>query len=150
MIEITSLSGEAAGVAQAAAIGIIMGVYYDLFRILRRLFHFNYATIVFQDLFFFITSAIPVFFAVCYMCGGIIRIYIVVLVLLCAVLYCSTFGTLVVFAVSWILKTIFKMITSIYDHTFKVIFSKMFKSSRNLIIHAKKVLIKCPINKKTS
>lgn len=144
MIEITSLSGEAAGVAQAAAIGIIMGVYYDLFRILRRLFHFNYATIVFQDLFFFITSAIPVFFAICYMCGGIIRIYIVVLVLLCAILYCSTFGTLIVFAVSWFIKTIIKMITLVYNHTFKVIITKISKSISDLIQNAKKFLIKTP------
>lgn len=119
MIGITTLSGEAAGIAEAAAIGILLGIYYDLFRILRRVFRFRYATIVFQDLFFFITSAIPVFFCVCYLCGGIVRIYIVVLALLCALLYCSTFGTVIVFLVSALLKFIGKVLNYVYRHTLK-------------------------------
>lgn len=154
MIGVMTLTGEAAGVAEAAALGILLGIYYDLFRILRRVFCFRYATIVFQDLFFFITSAIPIFFAVCWMCGGIVRIYIVGLVLLSAFLYCSTFGTLVVFMTSGLIKCIGRAMNYVYCRTLrpvavrlKIIFVGLWAKFCKFIKKSDK---KCAVNKKTS
>ena len=47
---------------QALAAGIIMGVYYDIFRFARRLFHFSNFSVIIQDIIFWLSSAIYIFF----------------------------------------------------------------------------------------
>ena len=37
--------------------GCAMGVFYDVFRIIRRFFRCSYATVFLQDIFFFTVSA---------------------------------------------------------------------------------------------
>ena len=49
---------------QALTAGLFWGVYYDVFRILRRMIHFHRLSVAFQDLFFWITSAVFIFLSV--------------------------------------------------------------------------------------
>lgn len=81
---------------ESVIVGLAVGIYYDLFRILRRVFRFGYTTIIFQDVFFWLTSAIGVFFATIWFNNGYVRIYFVLAALVSAVLYCLTLGSVIV------------------------------------------------------
>ena len=54
-------------------VGAAMGVFYDVFRVLRRFFRFGYSVIFAQDILFFCVSAVVVFFAATKMSGGRMR-----------------------------------------------------------------------------
>ena len=82
---------------QAVIVGCAVGIFYDIFRIFRRIFPQRKATIVAQDILFWVVSAIPVFFAAVWFGNGFVRIYFIAAVLVSAWLYCSTIGA---FAVS--------------------------------------------------
>lgn len=80
---------------QALAAGVVMGIYYDLFRILRRLFRFSALSVAIQDILFWLTASVPFFF-VCLKCnGGFIRIYFVFFALLGWFCYFMTAGKLI-------------------------------------------------------
>ena len=61
--------------------GAVMGIYYDFFRIIRRIIRCRYANIVGQDIFFWVTSAFFVFFTMIKLNGGQVRILFVLMVL---------------------------------------------------------------------
>jgi len=79
-------------VGQALLTGVAMGIYYDLFRIIRRIFACSYATIIAQDLFFWVTSAIGVFYFCIWCTGGILRVIFVLAALAGWGIYAATAG----------------------------------------------------------
>ncbi len=104
---------------QAVLTGAVMGVYYDVFRILRRIFRFGYATIAAQDVFFFVTSAFGVFFAGTYFTGGTIRISFVAAVLLGWGIYATTAGALLLLVVGRLvvyIKCLLRYILKLLPH----------------------------------
>ncbi|MBQ9994128.1 MAG: spore cortex biosynthesis protein YabQ [Clostridia bacterium] len=101
-----SIASQTLTLGQAIIAGIVMGIYYDIFRILRRIFRFKYATIVAQDVFFWITSAIAVFFVTIWFSGGVVRIYFVVAVLCGWLLYAFTLGALAMYIVDLLIRVI--------------------------------------------
>ena len=77
---------------QALTAGLFWGVYYDVFRILRRMIHFHRLSVAFQDLFFWITSAVFIFFVCIRLNNGFIRLYFVVFALTGWAVYFATVG----------------------------------------------------------
>ena len=88
-------------VGQALLTGVIMGIYYDIFRIIRRIFTCRYATIVAQDLFFWVTSAVVVFFVCIWCTGGHLRVIFVLAVLIGWGAYAASIGAMLMVAVDW-------------------------------------------------
>lgn len=86
------LGAEAATLGEALLTGMILGIYYDIFRIIRRIIRFGYANIVGQDVFFWTTSAIFTFFVTIRLNYGVVRIYFVAAVLGGWLLYLTTVG----------------------------------------------------------
>ncbi|MBR2406126.1 MAG: spore cortex biosynthesis protein YabQ [Clostridia bacterium] len=62
----------------SGGMGFLLGVYYDAFRILRRLLHSSKLSVFFQDLFFFATAAVAVFLFSLAMTDGVVRAYVLV------------------------------------------------------------------------
>lgn len=93
------LAAEAATLGEALLVGLIVGIYYDIFRIIRRIIHCRYANIVGQDIFFWVTSAIFVFFVTIKLNGGIVRIFFVAAALGGWLLYMATVGAVLMMVV---------------------------------------------------
>jgi len=96
---------------EALLLGLIMGVYYDIFRIIRRIIRCRYANIVGQDVFFWVTSAFMVFFVMIRLNSGQVRILFVAMVLVGWIFYMFTAGALVMYIVGWCIRGI-KIISS--------------------------------------
>ena len=83
---------------QALAAGAVWGLYYDVFRLLRRMIHFSGFSVALQDVFFWLTSAVYIFFVCVRLNNGYIRIYFVIFALVGWGIYFATLGR-VAFAV---------------------------------------------------
>ena len=77
--------------------GAAMGVFYDVFRVLRRFFRFGYSIVFAQDVIFFTASAVFVFFCGITLSGGRMRISYVLAALAGWLLYALTAGAAVMF-----------------------------------------------------
>lgn len=80
---------------QALLTGAVMGVYYDIFRFVRRIFKFSAFSVAVQDIFFWVTSAVPVFFICIKLNGGYLRIYFIIFTLVGWFIYFKTIGKLI-------------------------------------------------------
>ena len=89
--------------------GAVMGIYYDFFRIIRRIIRCRYANIVGQDIFFWVTSAFFVFFTMIKLNGGQVRILFVLMVLAGWGFYMLSVGAVVMLLVEWGIK-VFKIV----------------------------------------
>ena len=114
----TSLGEQALSLGHAVIAGVIMGIYYDIFRIIRRIFRNGYVTVMSQDIFFFVTSAFFVFFSCVLTGSGELRVNFVLTVLASAFVYCMTVGGLAVRLVSRLLLGLKKLLTAVYRNTF--------------------------------
>ncbi len=103
---------------QALLAGAVMGVYYDIFRFVRRIFKFAPISVALQDVLFWITSAICIFFVCIKLNAGFIRIYFVIFVMVGWLCYFMTAG-----------KFIFK----IFDGIIKV-FNRIFNTFKRVFI----------------
>lgn len=98
---------------QAAAAGLAMGIYYDFFRILRRIKRFDRFSVAIQDIFFWISAAIGLFFICIRLNNGFIRIYFVVFSLGGWGIYYLTVG---------------KLIFTVFDYLFKALRKNIYKT----------------------
>lgn len=107
---------------QALIVGVGMGIYYDCFRFWRRIIQCRWPSVALQDLIFWLTSAVEIFF-VCIRCnGGYIRIYFVIFVMCGWLLYFFTAGKIVF----WVLDRLIKFT------------NRIFKMVQNKIVHFSK------------
>ena len=97
------LGTQAAALGMALLTGAALGIYYDLYRILRRVFAFGYAMIVAQDVLFWISGAVGVFFASVVVSGGRLRIFFVLAVFAGWGIYAATAGRVLMKVVDVIL-----------------------------------------------
>lgn len=93
--------------------GAAMGIYYDVFRFFRRIFKFSSFSVAVQDLMFWITSAVIVFFICIRLNGGFVRIYFIIFALLGWFVYFKTAGK--------IIFTIFDFIIGIFNRIFATV-----------------------------
>ena len=77
---------------QALAAGVVMGAYYDVFRFLRRIVHFEKFSVALQDFLFWMTSAVFIFFVCVKLNNGYIRIYFVLFAMIGWGIYFATLG----------------------------------------------------------
>ena len=93
-----------ASMLQALAAGLVMGVYYDVFRLLRRIIRFQRFWVAVQDMIFWLSSAIGLFFVCIALNNGFIRIYFILLALGGWGLYYLVAGRCVFAVIDWIIK----------------------------------------------
>ena len=87
-------------------VGAAMGVYYDFFRVLRRVFRFGYTAVLAQDVFFFVTSAIAGFFVCIHISGGRMRAAYVLAMLAGWAVYAFTAGAVVMFVLDRVIEAL--------------------------------------------
>lgn len=88
----------------SGGMGFLLGAYFDVFRLLRRLTRPTAVWVFIQDCLFFITSAVAVFLFALSVTGGQLRVYL--FLGLCAGFsaYRVTVGAAVVTTVDWLLR----------------------------------------------
>lgn len=97
---------------QALAAGLIMGIYYDAFRLLRRIVHFESISVAMQDFFFWITSAVYLFFVCVKLNNGYIRIYFVFFALVGWSVYYITLGKIIFAVFDFIIKYLSRILAT--------------------------------------
>ena len=110
---------------QALAAGVVMGIYYDIYRLLRRVIPFARASVAMQDLLFWVTSAVFLFFVCVRLNNGYIRIYFVVFSLIGWIIYFATAGRIVFAILDFIMKYIFR-VCSFAKNRIKGNFAKIY------------------------
>ena len=105
---------------QALLVGVGMGVYYDVFRLRRRIFQFRWLSVALQDVIFWVTSAVAVFFVCVRWNGGYIRIYFVLFVMCGWLLYFLTVGKMVF--------VILDIAINFTNRIFKIVQNKIIRS----------------------
>ena len=90
----------------AGGFGFLLGMYYDVFRVIRLMMHSSRWAIFFQDLFFFASSAVVTFFFLLTVTGGGMRVYLLIGLLLGFFAYYFTIGRLVIRCARQVLRAI--------------------------------------------
>lgn len=117
-----------ASLLQALAAGVALGIYYDVFRLLRRVARFDRVSVMMQDLIFWLTSAVFVFFVCVKLNNGYIRIYFVMLAMLGWLIYFMTAGKLAFFIFDgflYFINLVFEKIKHSFFHLSCKIYSKL-------------------------
>lgn len=115
---------------QAIFFGIGLGIFYDVFRILRIAVKDNSIIIFFEDLLFFISASIFTFLFIFSVNSGQLRWFIFLGLILGFVVYYFTLGKLVLKISQVIIKavkTIFKFLFSLFIKPFVIIFRWFYK-----------------------
>lgn len=86
----------------SAGFGFALGVYYELFRFIRRLFDSRTVSVIGQDLVFFTTASCGTYLFDLYLTGGMLRWYLFVGLIVGFWVYYVTVGRLLSAAFSWI------------------------------------------------
>ncbi len=121
----STIGQETAALGYALLVGAVMGFYYDLFRIIRRIFRPGYAMILALDIFFWLTAAVGVFFGSVVIYGGQLRILFVAGVLAGWGLYAATIGGLLMAVIDGAFKVL--------GWIFRVIRRKVFSPAARVV-----------------
>ena len=105
---------------QALLAGVAMGIYYDVFRFLRRMIKFSELSVVWQDLLFWISSAVLLFFVCLRLNAGFIRIYFVIFAMIGWLVYFMTAGKLIFKVFDGIIKTINRIFNTFKKFFFQI------------------------------
>lgn len=89
-------SGQLSGLFLSCGLGFLLGAYYDVFRVARLIMRPSKRAVFFQDLFFFLSSAVATFFFALTVTGGALRFYLFLGILIGFAAYYVTVGRLVV------------------------------------------------------
>ncbi|MDR1001905.1 MAG: spore cortex biosynthesis protein YabQ [Oscillospiraceae bacterium] len=109
-IDLLITNGEQAfSFVEALTVGVFVGIYYDIFRILRKIFDCKYVSVVIQDLFFWLTASVGIFFSVVWFNQGTFRLYFLVLIFVGWLIYYFTLGFVLLFITDFAVKRIRKI-----------------------------------------
>lgn len=122
---------EAEALGWALLTGAALGVYYDLFRILRRVFPFGYAMILLQDILFWMSGAVGIFFGSMVVYQGQLRILFVMAALAGWGIYAATVGTVIMAAADRIIWAVKKLFSLLYRYALKPFESRLKKAGQN-------------------
>ncbi len=130
---------EAEALGWALLTGAVLGGYYDLFRILRRVFPFGYAMILGQDILFWLSSAVGVFFGSMVVYQGQLRLLFVCAALAGWGIYAATVGSLVMSVADGIISVIKKLCAVLFRRVLSPLFNRMRSAfekiqSRNMLV----------------
>lgn len=128
--------------------GVIIGLLFDCFRVLRRTFKTNNITTYFQDVLFWILTGLILLYSIFTFSNGEIRLYMFLGVIVGCVLYMlllsSNFikiNVKVLTTLKSIILTIIKIVLKPFVFLFKILHSFLFKPINFLIINTKKIKI---------
>lgn len=125
--------------------GIIIGILFDVFRILRRTFKTNDIITYLQDLIFWILAGISVLYFIFEFNNGELRMYIFIAIILGLILYMLTFSAYIIkinVAILKFLKTIiiklFTLILLPFKYLYKLIKKIFLKPISFIFINFRK------------
>ena len=101
----------------SCAVGIFLGAFYDIFRIIRIAFNSRWLSIFFQDFIFCIISALSVILLVFYTNSGTVRWFSLVGCFLCFLVYHLTVGKFIMFMAKKIIDFIKRVLNFIKSIT---------------------------------
>lgn len=105
--------------------GIIIGILFDIFRILRKTFKTNDIITYIEDIVFWIITGIIILYSMCVFCNGELRFFMIMGIIIGVALYIVTLSKYVIKVSVYILNIIKKAIVYpvkiIYKMTKKVI-----------------------------
>ncbi len=105
----------------AAAVGFVVGLFYDVFRIFRLFFEFRRNAVIIQDIIFWVLSSFIVFFSCISVNEGYVRIYYIAAVLLSWLLYFFTAGRVVMFISGTAAAAIKKLVIPLFFRVIRFI-----------------------------
>ena len=103
----------------SCAVGAFLGVFYDVFRILRIAFKPKWLVVFVQDIIFCIASSFIIILSVYYTNSGQVRLFGLTGCFLCFVLYHLTIGKFIMFVSAKIIEFVKQMLRLIYNITVK-------------------------------
>lgn len=126
---------------KALALGACVGVFYDVFRILRIAVNTHSLIIFFEDIIFFIVSAVSTFLFIFHVNSGQIRWFIFLGLILGFIVYYFTLGKLVIKiseVIIKIVKSVFKFLFGIFIKPFVIIFRWIYRKINTVWVNIKK------------
>ncbi|MCL2773675.1 MAG: spore cortex biosynthesis protein YabQ [Oscillospiraceae bacterium] len=120
----------------SCVVGAFLGVFYDVFRIIRIAFNSKWVSVFFQDFIFCIFSAVSIILLVYYTNSGIVRWFSLFGCFLCFVLYHLTIGRFIIFVSKKIIdfiKMILRFIKKITITPMKIAILFIIKQLKYLI-----------------
>lgn len=123
---------------QSCLLGIVLGIIYDVFRVIRRAIKVNTIITFIQDFIFFILAAIITFTFFLQQTDGEMRMFVVIGELLGWVVYYLTIGKLVI----KISESIIKVIKNIFKLIYNILIKRIIRIIIKIYSKIKKILIK--------
>ena len=104
-----SINNQISGFGISILLGIILCIFYDIFRVKRKIIFSSAIVIFFEDIFYFSVSAVVVFCFLLALTNGVIRAYII-LGLVLGFIFCRyTFSKVSIFVFTAIIKLLLKI-----------------------------------------
>lgn len=125
----------------AALTGVVLSAVYDIFRILRRVRSHGWFLIAVEDFFYWIGSALYIFFILMRDNDGVIRWFFVFGILMGMLVYNLTISQYLVKILSKIIKWILDIVEKILNIVFKP-FAFLLGKSKKTIAKCRKLFIK--------
>ncbi len=100
----------------AVTSGFAIGLYYDFFRLIRKIIRCGKISVMIQDIIFWITSAIVVFFQSISVNGGYVRIYFIITIILSWFFYFFTVGRIVMFMVNSLIELLKRLFQLLFKY----------------------------------
>lgn len=110
-------------------VGILLGFIFDIFRALRKSIKNSTVATNIEDILFVIISFIIIAMVVQIVSKGELRFYILLGIILGILIYFLSVSKYIITGETWILKSIIKILKSIYNF-----FIKFFKKIKDLIL----------------
>ena len=111
-------------------VGIVIGVLFDIFRILRKTFKTKDIITYIEDIIFWIITGIIIIYTMYVFCNGELRFYMIIGIILGITIYMITISQYLikasVFIINIVKKIIIYPIVQIYKITKKIIFRPIF------------------------
>lgn len=142
----SDLGTEAAVFGYALLTGAALGVYYDLYRILRRIFRCGYAMIVAQDILFWVTGAIGVFFSSMIATGGRLRIFYVLTALVGWGIYAATLGRLLMKLVDGVVRVVGGLLSLLNRVLVRPVWNRLKGTAQNICAVFREKISRITIN----
>lgn len=117
-------------------VGVIIGILFDIFRIIRKTFKTNDIITYLEDILFWILTGIIIIYAMYQFCDGELRFFMIIGIVMGTCLYIVTISQYVikisVCIINIVKKTLIYPIIAIYRLIKKVLFRPMFIICVNL------------------
>lgn len=119
--------------------GVVIGILFDFFRILRKTIKTSNLITYIEDILFWILTGLLILYNIWYFNNGEIRVFLFLGIILGVLIYMSTLSSIVIKTFTKILKTIIKVLELPFK-TIIVVFRKIITSIHVIFINITKKL----------